>query len=167
MVRGLVPSVRPISLFDLPATINSSTSRSRGLGRGRRLGERPAIGVQGLPDGAGELAVLEGLFQEIHRTRLQRANGHRNITMGCHDDDRQPHAALGQTRLKLQAVDLGHAEIGHHAAGGRQLRHEQRLRVRIGPNRETFLFQREAKRVPDRFVIVHDMHRTGHGSPAP
>jgi hypothetical protein len=105
------------------------------------------------------MAVLEGLLQEVHRTRLHGANRHRHVAMSRHHDHRQARAAFRKVGLQLQPIHTGHAEVGQHASSGRKLRRQQLVRARIGEHVETIGLEQEPQRITHRLVVVHDMDR--------
>src|SRR5581483_9925398 len=83
IVRGEMPSARPASLLDAPATICSRTSRSRARRRRLRLlahrrGDRLAHALY-------HFAAAERLLDEIEGAVLDRLDRHRDVA-GAGDD---------------------------------------------------------------------------------
>jgi hypothetical protein len=84
--------------------------------------------------------------------------------MSGHDDHRQPAAARLQFGLQLQAIDVGHLEIGQDATGGGQSGVEQQGGGGEGTHREALMLEQEAQRVTHSGIVVdhHDHGRFGH-----
>ena len=99
---------------------------------------------QGIAHHAQQAIGLERLLQEISGTGLQRLHRDRHVAMSRHDDHRQPQPEFRQPALQGQAVDVGHPDIGQHAARSqfRGLREEFRGRG-IGARADPGRFQQE------------------------
>src|SRR5271156_131305 len=66
---------------------------------------RYPIAIQSLVNRIQQVLVLEGLSQELHRTRFHGLHRHRNISMTSDEDDGNADAGISQLPLKIQTID--------------------------------------------------------------
>ncbi len=125
-VRGEISRSKAITLFCLPRTISSKTSRSRGVSEASfsradtpacALARCAAKRVCALRDGIEDGLLLERLLDEIDRACLHGPHCQGDVGMAGHDHDRKIELQVGEALLQLHPVHVGHLHVGNDAAG--------------------------------------------------
>jgi hypothetical protein len=100
-----------------------------------------------------------GLFDKIDRAMLKRANGHRDIAVTAHEDDRQVRATAIQFGLHVEAARLRHAHVEHEARGAAHIERTQKIgSVRESLRLHTDRIEQPRKRGAHAVVIVDDIN---------
>ena len=106
------------------------TSRSRGVRIGKAGIDRVQFGVGvasagillfGARNRCQQVGVVDGLGQEIDRTRPHGANAGRDVALAGQENDRPLRPSRGQRLLQLQPIETRHGDIEHRAAGNRRI----------------------------------------------
>ena len=113
-------------------------------------------------DQVQQLVGVEGLDDVVEGAGLQRAHGGVHRGVGGHDDDGQVRAHLGQARLQLQAVHLGHLDVHQRDVVGVLGRQAQRGRGAVGHvHAPAVLAEPAAEGLAHDLLVVHDQQGRG------
>src|SRR5581483_1473926 len=123
---------------------------------------RAAIDLERAMDPVEQGLVAEGLLQEVERTCLHRAHGHRNVGVAGHDDGGDRDAAARQLLLQLETAHPSHPNVEHEAAGAlRLIRRQEVARRPERLDRKAHRLDEPAQRVAHRSVVVEYEYGAG------
>jgi hypothetical protein len=125
---------------------------------------REAMVLHGPADGEREELGIDGLHDEVERTRAQRADRGIDARVARHHDDGEIGARLGDALTELEPVERAHLEVRHDDVEIVLHRIRERLvRVRLGDRAKATRTERVRDELGRIDVVVDHEHGPGRG----
>lgn len=125
----------------------------------RLVADLPASG-DGLVDEIDEGLVAEGFFEELERTDLESAHCYFHVGLRREYDGGQVESPTPQLFEKLKPAHAGKPDIEHETAERIWSQPVEKLRSRgVGPDGQACRLEKEAQRLAQLGIFVHDEYR--------